>query len=43
MKQYKYYALAAIGAAWAAAVDSLILLALTTAITIYLMQMEKRA
>ena len=43
MKEYKYYALHAIGAGWAAAVDSLILLALTTAITIYLMQMEKKA
>lgn len=41
MSKYKYYALAAVGAVWAAAADSLVLLGLTTAIVILLMLQEK--
>ena len=38
----KYYAMVTIGALWAAASDSLLLLGLTFGVTILLMQMDKR-
>lgn len=41
LKQYKYYGLAAVGAIWAAAADSLVLLGLTTAVVILLMLQDK--
>jgi len=41
IKLIKFYALAAIGAAFAAAADSIVILAITTAIVIFLYSRER--